>query len=165
MSLFMEVQDVLHPTIDNRVKTFGFKEGMIVADYGCGPGRYALRFSKIVGDQGRVYAVDIQPLAIEAVRKKIEKYGLKNITPVLAQGYQSGLPDSVADRVSAVDMFHSVMEPKVFLKELRRITKADGLLIIDDGHQSRAEAKEKILSSKSWKIVEETTDHLKCQPV
>lgn len=166
MSLFMNVQDFLSPHhIDVRVKTFGIAEGMTVVDYGCGPGRYTVRFSKLVGDKGEVYAVGIQELAIEVVCKKMERYNLRNVKPVLAEGYHSGLPNNVADRVTAIDMFRSVPEPATFLEEIHRITKKDGLLIIDDGHQPRNTTKEKILSSHRWEIIEETSDHLKCRPL
>ncbi len=166
MSLYMDVQDFLSPHhIDARVKTFGLAEGMTVVDYGCGPGRYTVRFSKLVGDKGEVYAVDIQELAIEALREKMERYNLRNVKPVLAKGYHSGLPDHIADRVTAIDIFHGVTEPATFLEEIHRITKKDGLLIIDDGHQPRKTTKEKILSSHRWEITEETSDHLKCRPL
>jgi len=48
--------------------------------------------------------------------------------------------------------------------KLRRITKKDGLLLIDDGHQPREVTKKKILDSGFWIISEETRDHLKCRP-
>jgi len=165
MTIIMNAEDILYPRIDKRTKTFGITEGMTVVDYGCGPGRYTTRFSKLTGEKGRVYAVDIHELAIEAVKKKIEKYKLRNIKPVLAVGYNSGLPEHIADRVTAIDMFFAVPEPTTFLKEIHRITKKDGLLIIDDGHQSRKKTKEKILSSGLWEIIEETSDHLKCRPL
>ena len=89
---------------------------MTVVDYGCGPGRYAMRFSKLVGDNGKVYAIDIHELAIEAVKKKMKKYNLRNVEPVLAKGYHSGIPDHVADRVAAIDMLLIVPDPLTFLK-------------------------------------------------
>ena len=161
----MSVEDFLHPRIESRVTTFGITSGMTVVDYGCGPGRYTIRFSKLVGDSGKVYAVDIHELGITAVQRKIEKHNLRNIEPVLATGYHSGLPDHVADRVTAIDMFFLVPEPATFLQEIHRITKKNGLLIIDDGHQSRNTTKEKIFSSDRWEIMEETPDHLKCRPL
>ena len=92
------------------------------------------------------------------------KKGFSNIETVLMQGYNSGLPDNVADRVCALDMFFGIRQPTEFLRELKRITKSDGLLVIDDGHQSREEAKKKIAASGAWDIVEESKDHLKCRP-
>jgi ubiquinone/menaquinone biosynthesis C-methylase UbiE len=164
MSLAMSIVDLVTPKIDTRVATFGIKEGMTVVDYGCGPGRYTTRFARLAGASGKVYAVDIHPLAIETVKVKAAKEKLANITPVLAEGYSSGIPDHVADVVCAIDMFRGIKEPSAFLTELRRIAKPDGMLIIDDGHQPRAATKAKIQASGQWVISAETPDHLTCTP-
>ena len=60
-------------------------------------------------------------------------------------------------------MFFVIKKPSEFLGELRRIAMSDGILVIDDGHQSREETKKKILESGHWTIWEETRDHLKCK--
>jgi ubiquinone/menaquinone biosynthesis C-methylase UbiE len=164
MSLTFDVIDLLHPHVDGRAETFGIKEGSTVVDYGCGPGRYTTRFSKLVGDSGKVYAVDIHELAIDTVKRKIARLSLRNVEPVLARGYNSSLPDHVADTVCVLDMFFGIKEPTEFLKELKRIVKKDGMLVIDDGHQPRDVTKKKILASNLWVIEEEIKDHLKCRP-
>jgi ubiquinone/menaquinone biosynthesis C-methylase UbiE len=163
MTFLFKVVDFVYPYIDKRVGKFGINEGMTVVDYGCGPGRYAVKFAELVGENGRVYAVDIHELAIEAVSEKIRKDNLRNIEPVLAQGYDSTLPDAVADAVCAIDMFFIIKKPAEFLAELKRIMRGDGTLVIDDGHQPRSVTKTKILNSGLWNIVEETSDHLKCK--
>jgi ubiquinone/menaquinone biosynthesis C-methylase UbiE len=84
---------------------------------------------------------------------------------VLADGYNTGLPDHIADTVCVIDMFFGVKEPSAFLREVHRIVKAEGTLVIDDGHQSRATTLQKIKAAGGWSIVEETRDHLKCRPV
>ena len=172
MAFEMKVGDFIHPyKIKNRVKTFGIEPGMTVVDYGCGPSRYTVKFAGLVGKDGKVYAVDIHELAIEAVRKKVAKHNIDNIEPVLIKGYNSTLPDNVADVVCALDMFCMIMKPTEFLAELKRITKNDGTLIIDEGHcrfetsnDPRQHARDKINASGFWTIVEETNDHLKCRP-
>jgi len=83
MHLTFKIVDFFYPYIKKRVKKFGIKEGMTVVDYGCGPGRYATKIAVIVGEKGKVYALDIHELAIEAVESKIEKYDIANIQPVL----------------------------------------------------------------------------------
>lgn len=162
MNIAFVIVDVIYPTVDRRIPGFGIHQGMTVVDYGCGPGRYTMRFARVVGETGKVYAVDVHELAIQSVRQKITKYNLSNVEPVLAQGYDSGLPTGVADVVCAIDMFFSVHDPNAFLKELSRITKTTGFLVIDDGHQSRRTTKEKIKASGYWRIQQETSDHLKC---
>jgi len=164
MNWTFKVVDVVFPYIDRRVKGFGIEEGETLVDYGCGPGRYTIRFARLVGLSGMVYAVDIHPMAIHAVEQKIEKLGLENVTPVLAQGYNSTLPGDVADIVCAIDMFFAIKEPDAFLREIHRITKPQGHLIIDDGHQTREETKRKLHDAGTWIIAKESRDHLVCYP-
>ena len=165
MELLFKVIDFFHPYIDKRVRSFGIQSGMTTVDYGCGPGRYATRFAHLAGETGKVFAVDIHELAIDAVKRRIKKQGLMTVTPVLAKGYDSGIPDGVADVVCAIDVFHAIDDPTAFLKELRRITGPEGFLIIDDGHQSRSETRRKIVASGCWAVTEESKDHLRCRPV
>jgi ubiquinone/menaquinone biosynthesis C-methylase UbiE len=163
MIFIFKVVDFVYPRINKRVGKFGIEEGMTVVDYGCGPGRYAVKFAELVGEKGRVYAIDIHELAIEAVKEKIRSDNLRSIEPVLIQGYDSTLPDDVADVICVIDMFFGIKKPTEFLAELKRIIKNDGTLVIDDGHQPRSMTKEKILNSGLWDILEETPDHLKCK--
>ena len=163
MNWFFKVVDFFSPYIKKRTKNFGIREGMTIVDYGCGPGRYTTEFAKLVGEKGKVYAVDIHELAIEAVKRKTENMGLSNVESILTSGYDSRIPGNTADVVCAIDMFFVIKNPAEFLGELKRIIKSDGILVIDDGHQSRTLTKKKILDSGLWNIYEETSDHLKCR--
>ena len=143
---------------------FGIQEGQTVVDYGCGPGSYLKRASELAGPKGLVLAVDVHDSAIRAVSGRIEEGCLKNVRAVRAEGNRSTLPDETADVIYALDMFHMIAEPAEFLRELNRICRRTGLLFIDTGHQSRAEARSKIASSRSWEILEETKRYMKCRP-
>jgi len=57
------------------------------------------------------------------------------------------IPPQSADVVYALDMFHLVKDSNGFLKKLCRITKVDGVLILEDGHQPSALSKNKVNSS------------------
>jgi ubiquinone/menaquinone biosynthesis C-methylase UbiE len=163
MLLFFDIIDLFYPHVAKRAKRFGITEGMTVVDYGCGPGRYTVNFAAIVGEKGKVYALDIHDLAIETIKKRIAKRRLRNVQPILIVGYNSTLPDDAADVVCAIDMFFVINNPAAFLAEIKRIVKRNGILVIDDGHQPRSVTKQKILDSGLWEIFEETRDHLKCR--
>ncbi|HEX3045654.1 MAG TPA: methyltransferase domain-containing protein [Bacillota bacterium] len=165
MHHIMRIMEWVHPNAEKRVKTFGIREGMTVVDYGCGPGRYTIPMAQIVGEQGRIIAVDLVKIAGEEIQRKAQKYGLCNIQFILAQGYDSKVDLGVADMVVALDMFFMVESPTEFLRELSRVSKKDGILVIDDGHQSRAKTKKKLAESGIWAIFEESKDHLKCKKV
>ena len=164
MTLMYKFVDFFYP-FDKRVKMLNIKEGFTVIDYGCGPGRYIGRVSRLVGENGKVYAVDIHKLAIEEVKNKIKKYDLKNVEPVLTEGYNCKIRDNSADLIYALDMFHMINKPSELLNEFHRILKPNGTLIIEDGHQPRTETKRKINESKMWHIDKESKEHLKCSPI
>jgi len=164
MSLLFVVRDRLTSPW-SVLDRFGIEPGQTVVDYGCGPGSYLRHASELVGPEGRVFAVDIHELAIKTVLRRIEKERLSNVTAVLANEKGCALPDDVADVIYALDMFHMVSEPALFLRELHRMCKNTGVLYLDNGHQSRRQAIAKIASSGAWQIVEEEKRYLKCTPM
>jgi ubiquinone/menaquinone biosynthesis C-methylase UbiE len=164
MVFTMTLIDIFFSHIEKRVDGFGIRPGMTVVDYGCGPGRYSVHYSRLAGRQGKVYAVDIHPLAIELVRQKMERFGLNNVEPLLSHGYDSGLPGHVADLVTAIDLFFAIRDQQAFLAELKRIIRPDGILILDDGHQPRSRTKAQLEAAGGWSIVAESKDHLTLKP-
>lgn len=147
------------------LQKFGIKPGNTVIDYGCGTGACIRAASFMVGKDGTVYAVDIHEMAISCVEKLIRKHNLTNVKTVLTDGYKSVIADETADLIYALDMFHMVKDTDSFLKEINRITRKNGILIIEDGHQPRALSKEKILRSGYWEINGEEKRFLRCIPV
>ena len=167
MTVLYKIVDFIIPYINRRIKKFGIKQGMTIVDYGCGPGRYSTIFSKLVGNEGLVYAIDIHEIAIAAVENKIKKKNITNIKTFQITGYDDGkydtkLSDNTADIVCAIDMFFMIKKPNEFLSEIKRILRKSGTLIIDYGPQSRKKIKRKIQESDLFNIIEETRDHLKC---
>jgi ubiquinone/menaquinone biosynthesis C-methylase UbiE len=104
-------------------------------------------------------------MAISSVEKLIKKYELKNVRTLLTDSVSVNITDNKADLIYAIDMFHMVKDTDSFLKGLFRITRANGFLIIEDGHQPRSLSKEKIEHSGCWEILEEHKRFLKCRPL
>jgi ubiquinone/menaquinone biosynthesis C-methylase UbiE len=149
------------PIIENRVKSFNIKKGMTIIDYGCGPGMYINWFSKAVGKNGKVIAVDVMEIAREYIEKINKKYEINNVQFYLANGYNSNIESEFADIVFALDIIHGIESTNDFLIELYRICKYGGILIIDDGHQSRIETKKVLAKTLKWEIIDEGKDHIK----
>jgi ubiquinone/menaquinone biosynthesis C-methylase UbiE len=152
-------------SVGSLLDDFGIERGQTVVDYGCGPGSYLRHASELVGPKGRVLAVDIHELAIGAVKKRIVKEGWSNVSAVPTDGKETPLADDTADIIYALDMFHMVSQPDVFLGEMNRICKENGFLFIDNGHQNRQEARAKIMAFGLWEIVEEKKRYMKCRPI
>lgn len=164
MSLMFMIRDRFGSP-ERKLDQFGIKPGDTVIDYGCGPGSFIQKASSLVGSKGRVYAVDIHELAIAAVEKRKATFNLSNVSTVLVQNGRCAIADKSADLIYALDMFHMIKQPDAFLRELHRMIKQAGRLIIEDGHQPRSASREKILASERWRIIEETKKWLVCMPV
>lgn len=117
------------------------RRGMTVVDYACGPGRYAVPVARFVGPEGKVYAVDIQPLALSMVRARAGRAALANIETVLVQAYDTGIPGGCADLVLLLDAFHAIGDRVALLREVRRIVKPDGVFLMEPGHMDGARAR------------------------
>ncbi len=106
----------------------GLRKGMTMVDVGCGSGYFAIPASKIVGDFGKVYAVDIQE---EMLNKLKQKNPPANIIPVLAKGdYEFPLEDKVSDFTFLAFVTHENDDVIKFLNEVKRITKDNGRVVI-----------------------------------
>jgi len=109
-------------------------KGMTVVDYACGPGRYCIDIARVIGPEGKVYAVDVQPLAIRLVQRKAAELGLANIKPILVNSYDTGIPGSCADLVLLLDAFHQIDDHPALIREVRRIIKPTGTFLMEPGH-------------------------------
>ncbi len=163
MSIALAIRDIFFP-IGKRLDQFGIDKGFIVVDFGCGPGSYAEQTSQLVGDGGKVFAVDVHPLAIKSIKERGRRKNLKNLVPVLSTGYPVDIDSHSADVIYALDMFHHVKDDRGFLKELHRLLKPGGTLFIESGHQPLNDAKQKIAKSDCWAIIKEESNMLKCRP-
>lgn len=163
MSWVFNVMDIFR-SVDSYIDDYGITDGLVVMDYGCGPGRYIKRASELVGEKGKVYAVDIHELAMVSVRKLVKKYSLRNVKALVSDGSKIDLESDTVDLIYALDMFHMVKGSDVLLKEWKRVIKPAGILILEDGHQPRESTRKKVLNSGAWSIEEEMKMHLICKP-
>ena len=120
MAVFKRISEKINPKIKKRIKEFNIKEGMTVVDYGCGPGMYIYEFSKSVGENGKVFAVDIAKEARKEIEKIKTKYKINNVHFYSAEGYNSNMNGVIADIVFALDIFHGIEDKRTFLAELYR---------------------------------------------
>jgi 2-polyprenyl-3-methyl-5-hydroxy-6-metoxy-1,4-benzoquinol methylase len=119
-----------------QLKQFGIKPGFTVVDYGCGPGRYLETAVSLVGESGLVYAADISETAIKHVNSQINSANFHNVIPILLETGNDTIPSGCADVVYALDMFHRVEDPALFLKDIHEIIKKGCMFYLEDGHQS-----------------------------
>jgi ubiquinone/menaquinone biosynthesis C-methylase UbiE len=105
-----------------------------VLDMGCGPGSYALAMAKIIGDGGRVHAVDLWAEGVERLRERIERRGAKNISPIVADVSKTlPLPGDSLDLILMATVLHDLKEAGEqdgALAEARRLLKSHGVFAV-----------------------------------
>lgn len=106
------------------------KPGMVVCDMGCGNGYHTLPLAELVGDKGKVFAVDVQPEMITMLKANIENKGLKNIVPINGLYHDPKLPPNTCDMILLVDVYHEFSHPVQMLAGMRAALKPDGLLVL-----------------------------------
>ena len=116
------------------VDYLSINKGDTVADIGAGSGYFTVLFSKRVGDNGKVYAVDIEKGMIEYIEKRAQKEGLNNMNYVLAKPDDPLLPKSSVDLIFICDTYHHIEKRGNYLKILKDVLKKDGRLVIVDFH-------------------------------
>jgi ubiquinone/menaquinone biosynthesis C-methylase UbiE len=137
MALAYKLRDLRLPRM-NILNEAGIKEGSSVLDYGCGPGSYITPLVKLVGESGKVYALDVHPLAVKKVRTTALRKGLSNVAAIQSD-CRTGLENKSVDAVLLYDIFHDLSNPDEVLEELHRILKPDGILSFSDHHLKESE--------------------------
>ena len=104
--------------------------GMTVMDVGCGMGFFAIALAKMVGDAGRVLAVDLQPRMLEALRRRAAKAGV-------AERIQTHVcrPDGLgvsteAQFALAFAMVHEVPDAERLVAEIRDCLQPGGKFFV-----------------------------------
>jgi len=107
----------------NRVMDMlGIEPGKNAADIGAGSGWFT----------GTVYAVDINPEAIQYIAQRAKKEHLQNIKTILSKPDDAQLPADSIDAVLLLKTYHEVAHPLVLLRNLRSSLKPGAKIGIID---------------------------------
>lgn len=101
-------------------------EGSVVADVGAGGGWFTVRLARRVGPNGTVYAQDVQPQMLEAIGRRVQRDGFRNVKPVRGESADPKLPVGVLDAALIVDSYHEFQNPVALLSHLGASLKPGG---------------------------------------
>ncbi|MDQ1282001.1 MAG: hypothetical protein QG630_352 [Patescibacteria group bacterium] len=119
------------------IESLALRKGDTVADFGCGSGAYVFAASKIVGDRGRVYAVDIHRDILEKINREADKMNIINIDTLLTNVEEKVQIENLScDVVIISNILAEIKDIDKVLEEVKRILKPDGYLLIVDWKDS-----------------------------
>jgi ubiquinone/menaquinone biosynthesis C-methylase UbiE len=115
---------------DLAMRLIRVQRGSSVADLGAGSGYFTIRLARAVGNNGKVYAVDIQPGMLELLQRAVDRARLTNVIPVLGAEDDPRLPAESLDLVLMVDVYHELASPQTTLAHIKRALKPGGRLVL-----------------------------------
>jgi len=113
-------------------EVMGLKPGMVVADVGAGDGDWSEKLAGFVGEEGHVYATEIEDADVEKMRERFADAELRNVTAVLGKVDDTGLPEGCCDVILLRMVYHHFTEPEKMRRSLHRSLSPGGLLVVVD---------------------------------
>jgi SAM-dependent methyltransferase len=118
---------------DRVVAALRLKKGGLAAEIGSGTGHFTLRMAKKVGEEGRVYAIDVEPRMLDVLAERAAAAEAWGIVGLLAPD-GGGLPPEPVDVVLMVNVFHHVQDRADYLRGLASRLAPRGRIAIVDFH-------------------------------
>jgi len=112
------------------VAAVGIKKGAAVADIGAGTGLFTFLFSKAVGRNGQVFAVDISKNFLAHLEKKAKDEKRNNIKTIEGGAESPNLEPASVDRIFICDTYHHFEKPMPMLKAMHKALRPGGQLVL-----------------------------------
>jgi demethylmenaquinone methyltransferase/2-methoxy-6-polyprenyl-1,4-benzoquinol methylase len=118
----------------NPVKTLqgaGIEPGQTILEVGCGTGFFTIPAAKLIGDEGRLVAMDPSAGYIEQVSSKVHRADLKNVRVVRRDALDTRLDTASIDKVLLFGVIPFPLLPlNRLLPEMHRVLKPEGTLAV-----------------------------------
>jgi ubiquinone/menaquinone biosynthesis C-methylase UbiE len=137
---------------EEALRKIGIRRGQTVLDFGCGSGNYTIPAARIVGEEGRVYALDKDERALDELMQRAETEGLRNIRRIETSGeVEIRLDTESVDAVLLYDIFwyFPLSDDRLtkLLSEVYSIATTDALISVYPKHINSEQLKDKIESA------------------
>jgi ubiquinone/menaquinone biosynthesis C-methylase UbiE len=109
-----------------------WKPGVVVADIGAGDGGWAFASAREVGPAGKVFATELDPEKLAALKAEVAKRHLSNVTILESKEADTNLPPECCDAIFLRRVYHHLTKPAEFDAAILRSLKPGGRLAIID---------------------------------
>jgi ubiquinone/menaquinone biosynthesis C-methylase UbiE len=115
---------------DRIMDTLGIKAGMIIGEAGAGEGYFTFKLANRVGEQGKIFANDIDEKKLKKIEERCQEENIHNITIILGKTEDPLFPKAELDMAIMVYVFHHLEKPVAFLKNIKASLKPSAPLVI-----------------------------------
>jgi SAM-dependent methyltransferase len=116
----------------------GLKEGMRVADFGCGVGVVTRMLAEMVGPAGSVVGIDLDKAQLEEAARWCGQTSLQNFSFTMASAEATRLPRGSFDLVYCRFLLLHLRDPASCLREMMDVLTPGGILVVEDGDLTSA---------------------------
>jgi ubiquinone/menaquinone biosynthesis C-methylase UbiE len=106
------------------------KAGMTAADIGCGLGFYTIEMARMVGEKGRVIAVDFQPAMLRITARKARKARVSGRVRIIQCTQDDLMLAEQVDFALSMWVAHEVTDRDRFFRQIRRMLKTDSRFLL-----------------------------------
>ena len=110
----------------------GIRPGMVVGEPGAGTGYFTFWMAGRVGNEGLVYANDINERSLERLRQRCRDENVTNIVTILGKTADPLFPEATMEKVVFVQAFHDFTQPVEFLRNLKPSLKPGAEVVVID---------------------------------
>ena len=128
-------------------------KGDKVLDIAGGTGDLAIKFRKKVGDSGKVILSDINGSMLEEGRKNLINHGVIDVDFIQANAESLPFEDNTFDCVSIAFGLRNVTHKNIALKQMHRVLKKGGSLLVLEFSKVENEMLEKIYDAYSFNLI------------
>jgi len=104
----------------------GFGMGQVVLDLGCGPGFAALALAPLLGQHGKVIAIDLSEKFVETLKRYMTDLGIQNIEPIVADAHELEIPDNSLDGVYCRFLMWTLKDRGNVIRKVYKALKPSG---------------------------------------
>lgn len=108
------------------------RPGDVVLDIGAGSGTDALLASRLVGETGKVWALDITPPMLDRLKTTLQEAGITNVETIQGDAEHIPLPDGSVDVVTSNGVLNLVPDKRRAFAEIFRVLKPNGRVQLAD---------------------------------
>jgi ubiquinone/menaquinone biosynthesis C-methylase UbiE len=105
------------------------REGMTVADIGCGMGYFTVAMAKMIGPSGKVVAVDVQQMMLDLCRKRAYRAGVSDRVRTILASADGISVDVPVDFAVAFWMVHEVRDIPRFFGQVAKVLRPGGKML------------------------------------
>ena len=146
------------------VEALSIAPGARVADLGSGTGYFTFRLADATGEQGRVYAVDLDEQLVEYLAERAREEGYPQVEAVQAEPDDPKLPDGAVDLVFTCNTYHHIGDRDDYFRRLKSSLRPGGRVAIVElrpawytrffPHATSSELIEREMSGAGYQLVE-----------